>query len=187
MPKNVPAGGQGVRVMFEFIDYSSRRGAIVPLLPQVHSMIKELSEKDRLGGPPTPVALTTWKRKTGLSLLDVSRRFLFALRLDGARKEVLGMIFYRGEGSNLFIEDMHIAWKMRRNPAVLDGLIAKLQLDPRAQNAQFFGSERLKMVPDKEILAGVGFRDTFPDGWEPLGNSKEALGSLKQRYTRNKS
>lgn len=159
----------------------------MPLLPRVHGLIRELAEKDKSGGPDMPETLVTWRRIMGEQLLDIHRRFLFAMDIGSGRRDVLGFIFYRCDApERIYIEDMQIAWKERYNAAVLDGLVTKLQLDPRAKDAQFFGSEKLKLVPDKEILAGVGFRDTFPDGWEPLGDCKEAMGTLKVRYTRSK-
>ena len=49
--------------MPEFIDYSSRRGAIVPLLPKIHALLKENAEKDKLSGLEIPENLVTWRQK----------------------------------------------------------------------------------------------------------------------------
>jgi hypothetical protein len=173
----------------EFVDYSSRRGAIVPLFPGVHNLLKELATKDKAGAPPMPETLVIWRRKMNELLMDTERRFLFALEKKGDKRDVLGYIIYRCEARApkvIYIEDMQIARERRRDPAVVEGLINKFQLDLRTRDAQFFGGEKLKMVPDKEILAEVGFRDSFPDGWEPMGNCKEAMGSLRVRYIRAK-
>jgi hypothetical protein len=176
--------------MLEIIDYSSRRGAIVPLLPKVHALLKELSEKERLCGLEPPENWVTWRQKMNPLLLDVQRRYLFAIDVEKPdKREVLGYLFYRcspQEADRLYIDDMQIAWAHGINPAVAEGLINKLQNDPRAKAAMFFGSERLRKMADKEILAGVGFKEHFPDGWEPLGNVREAMGALKLRYGRVK-
>jgi hypothetical protein len=176
--------------MMEFIDYSSRRGAIVPLLPKIHALLKELAEKDKLCGLESPVNITLWKQKINPQLLDVSRRFLFAMEIGGEKREIAGFLFYRcdpREPGKLYIEEMQIAWSCKNKAAAVAGLIAKLETDPGAKTAVFFGSERLRLMADKELLAEVGFRETFPDGWEPLGNIKEAVGSLKLRYNRGKT
>ncbi|MCL2605020.1 MAG: hypothetical protein FWD90_11135 [Defluviitaleaceae bacterium] len=177
--------------MLEFIDYSTRRGAIVPLLPKIHALLKENAEKDKLCGLEPPENLVTWRQKINPMLLDISRRFVFAMEIKGPNnRDVLGFVFYRyppNEKGKLYINDMQIAYAQRGNAAVLTGLVAKLEADPNAKNAAFFGGERLKKPVDKEILAGVGFIETFPDGWEPLGNMKEALGALRLRYGRAKA
>jgi hypothetical protein len=176
--------------MLEFIDYSSRRGAIVPLLPKVHALLKENAERDKPSGLEPPANIVTWRQQMNPQLLDISRRFVFAMEKKGAGREVVGFVFYRYDTqkkNTLYIEDMQIAWEHRNDPAILTGLITKLENDPSAKNCELFGSERLKLMADKEILAGVGFRDHFPEGWEPLGKMKEAMGSLKLRYGRGKA
>jgi hypothetical protein len=178
--------------MVEFIDYSSRRGAIVPLLPKIHALLKENSGKDKSGSLAMPENLVIWRQKINPHLLDISWRFLFAMELKNpgqGQREVTGFIFYRypiNQPDTLYIEDMQIAWAKRNDPTVVLGLITKFESDPKTKNAVFFGSERLKMLADKEILAGVGFKETFPDGWEPLGTAKEAMDTLKKRYGRGK-
>ncbi|MCL2203899.1 MAG: hypothetical protein FWB88_08170 [Defluviitaleaceae bacterium] len=177
--------------MPEFIDYSSRRGAIVSLLPKVHALLKELSVKDKLCGLEPPETLVMWRQKINPLLLDINRRFLFAMEIAGPdKREILGYMFYRYDGSGperVYIEDMQVAWRHRRNAGVVAGLILKLEKDPRTKNAVFYGGERLRVTTDKELLANVGFKETFPDGWEPLGNLKEATGALRIRYTRSKT
>ncbi|MCL2498727.1 MAG: hypothetical protein FWE90_00145 [Defluviitaleaceae bacterium] len=177
--------------MPEFIDYSSRRGAIVPLLPKIHALLKENAGKERLCGLEPPENIVSWRQRFNPLLLDVSRRFIFAMEIQGSdKRDVLGFVFYRypaDKKGTVYIEDMQIAHAHRNTAAILTGLIAKLETDPNAKSAVFFGSERLKKPMDKELLAGVGFKETFPDGWEPLGNMKEALGALRVRYGRAKA
>lgn len=170
--------------MPEFIDYSSRRGAIVSLLPQVHKLLKERAET-------TPETFVMWRHKMGPCLLDISRRYLFAMEKKGIGKwEVLGFLFYRVDVKSpkkMYIEDMHIANKNKDKTALVQGLITKMETnDPRVKNAKFVGSMRLRKPVDKEILADVGFVDNFPDGWEPFGTWKDTMGALKARYDRVK-
>jgi hypothetical protein len=168
----------------EFIDYSARRGAIVSLLPQVHKLLKERVQTE-------PETFVMWRHKMSPCLLDINRRFLFAMQnLDVGKWEVLGFLFYRTEADfpqKMYIEDMHIGNKYKEKPALVQGLISKMERnDPRVKEAEFVGSMRLRKPIDKEILADVGFHDSFPDGWEPFGNWKDTMGALKARYDRSK-
>jgi hypothetical protein len=175
--------------MPEAIDYSARRGAIVPLLPKIHALMKESAALDRLGGLEPPENFVNWRQRVGAQLLDINRKWLFSMEIAGAEKrDVIGFLFYRYDAEKpdtLYVEDLLIAWAHHNDPAVLAGLLGKLENDPRAKSAAFFCGERIKAPADKELLASVGFKETFPDGWEPLGNLKEAISALKLRYTRS--
>jgi hypothetical protein len=48
--------------------------------------------------------------------------------------------------------------------------------------AEVFAGERIKVERDKEILASVGFKDTYIDGYQLLGNPRDAEAALKLRY-----
>ncbi|MCL2188881.1 MAG: hypothetical protein FWC16_08155 [Defluviitaleaceae bacterium] len=172
--------------MLEFIDYSSRRGAIVNLLPQVHGLLKELSANDKLCGLEAPEGIVGWRQKMNPLLLDITRRFVFAVDTAKNRK-LVGFLFYRhGEAGKLYIEDMQVAFG-ERGEMVSAGMLAKLEYDAKAREAAFFGSERLRKMQDKEILAGVGFVEHFANGYELLGDIKEASGALKLRYGKAKA
>ena len=171
--------------MPDVFDYSSRRGAIVPLLPLVHDVMKENAAKDKLRAMEPPVGIVTFRQNMGPMLLDINRRFLFAMEKKGEHRNVVGFLFYRyGEGNRVYIEDMELAWKYRGDGATVLALLAKLEFDQRVKEGDFFGSERLKKPSDKEILADVGFHESFPDGWEPLGPLKDAINALRLRYSR---
>ena len=93
--------------MLEFVDYSSRRGAMVPLLPKIHALLKELAEKDKLSGVEPPENIVSWRQKTSPILLDISRRFLFAMEIKGQEKQLAGFLFYRcdpKEPGKIYIE-----------------------------------------------------------------------------------
>ena len=173
--------------MPEFIDYSSRRGAIVPLLPSVHALLKELAKKDKHYLHDAPEDLVLWRHKMEPLLLDISRRFLFALEMAGTRRTLLGFLFYRYEGNDIYIEDKQLAWRSRSDMAVSHGLINKLERDPRAKDAVFYANDRLRKPVDKEILAAAGFKETIPGGWEKMGGINEVTAALKQRYNRGKA
>ena len=175
--------------MFEYIDYSGRRGRIVPLLVQVHGLLKELSKKDKLCGLEMPETYTGWRQKMSPMLLDINRRFIFAMEPDAkGGRTVVGYLFYRhGDKGRLYVDDMQVSWAKRGDAMVAAGMLAKLDYDAKAREALFFGSERLRKMQDKEILAGVGFVEKFPDGYEPLGEMKEAVAALKLRYGKAKA
>jgi len=166
--------------MLEFIDYSSRRGALVGLQQSIYNMQKDNALRDKLSGIQPPEHIVTWSQKMKVNLLDINRHFLVAM--DG--KVLAGILFYRYQGANLYIEDLSVPWAYRKNPKVIDGLLKKLEYDANARDATFFASERIKSEADKEILASVGFKETHEDGWENLGNMSVAVGKLKLRYNR---
>lgn len=167
--------------MLEFIDYSSRRGAVVTLLPKVHALLTENANRDKLAGIQAPEHLVTWSQKMKSGLLDIQRRFIVAV--DGG--VLAGLLFYRYQDTSLYIEDLHVAWVYRKNPLVVEGLLKKLEWDSNAKDATFFASERIKSEADKEILASVGFKQQHENGWENLGGMSAAVGALKLRYNRN--
>ena len=163
----------------EIHDYSSRRGALIPLLPKIYEMLKDNSERDKLSGLAPPENIITWKQKTGKAILDVNRRLLVAL--DGG--VLAGIFFYRHDGTDILIEDVHTAWAYRRNPGVIDGFLKKLEYDAGTKNATFYASDRVKIDADKEMLAAKGFKATYEDGREKLGTLAQAAAAIKIRYT----
>ena len=171
--------------MLEFIDYSTRRGAMVALLPKIHALLTELAVRDKIAGLTPPEHLVTWQHKARKELLEVHRRFLVAM--DG--NLLAGLFFYRydenkeNEG-NIYIEDVQIAWVFQKNSLVLEGLLKKLEYDADARNANFFASGRIRIETNKEILASVGFKEVKEGEWENLGNFKEMANALKTRYSR---
>ena len=166
--------------MLEFFDYSNRRGVLVGWLPKVHAMLKDNAHRDQLAGIQPPEHIVTWSQKMKAQLLDISRRFLVATK----GTMLAGILFYRYEDGNLYIEDLHINWAFRKNPQVVEGLLKKLEFDTNAKNAAFYASERIKSDADKEILASVGFKESHEGGWENLGSMSTAVGILKLRYNR---
>jgi len=171
--------------MLEFIDYSSRRGAMVALLPKIHALLTEIAVRDKIAGITPPEHLVTWQHKARKELLEVHRHFLVAM--DG--NMLAGLFFYRydkdsKEKNNVYIEDVQIAWIFQKNALVLEGLLKKLEYDADARNATFFASDRIRIETNKEILASVGFKEKKEGEWENLGNFKEMANALKVRYSR---
>lgn len=166
--------------MLEFTDFSNRRGALVGLQTSIYNMQKDTALQDKLSLAQPPEHIISWMQKTKASLLDINRRFLVAM--DG--KTLAGILFYRYQDSNLYLEDFHIAWGYRSVPQVAEGLLLKLQQDSKAKDATFFASSQIKTDADTEILASVGFKPTHENGWENLGNMSTAIGLLKLRYNR---
>jgi hypothetical protein len=120
-------------------DYSNRRGVLVPLLPKVHALLKEIAERDKISGLETPEHVITWQQKKRKELTEINRRFLIAM--DG---EILaGIFFYRYEGKKIFLEDVQTAWAYRNNPRVMEGFLKKLEYDAGTKDAIFFASKVL--------------------------------------------
>jgi hypothetical protein len=164
----------------EFHDYSNRRGVLVPLLPKVHAMYKENSVRDRLSAIEPPEHLITWQHKQREILVDINRRFLVAL--DG--NTLVGVLFYRHAGKDIYIEDLQIAWPYRNNPHIIDGFLKRLEYDPLTKEAVFYASERIKIEADEEVLVAKGLKKKHIDGWENLGSFSKASLALKLRYNR---
>jgi len=166
--------------MIEFFDYSGRRGALVTLLPKIHALLTENAQKDKLSGISQPEHIVTWQQKKKAVLLDINWRFLVCM--DGPI--LAGLFFYRYQGSNIYIEDLHVAWAYRNNKAIIEGLLKKLEYDANAKDSTFFAGERIKTESDKEILASVGFKQEHEGGWENVGSLSQAVNALKLRYNR---
>ncbi|MCL2577219.1 MAG: hypothetical protein FWE27_04115 [Defluviitaleaceae bacterium] len=166
--------------MLEINDYSSRRGVLVPMLPKIHEMLKINAERDKLSGLEPPEHIIMWQQKMRKSITDINRRLFVAL--DGGI--LAGIFFYRYDGENIFIEDVHTAWAYRNNPGVIDGFLKRLEYDAGTKNATFFVGERVKIDADKEMLAAKGFKETHTDGWEKLGTREQASAAIKLRYNR---
>ncbi|MCL1843868.1 MAG: hypothetical protein FWF79_08645 [Defluviitaleaceae bacterium] len=166
--------------MLEIIDYSSRRGAIVPFLTKMHAVIKENSLRDKLAGMKPPEHVITWSQKMRKVLLDINRRFYIAL--DG--QMLAGVFFYRVDGGKAFIEDVQVAWAYRNNAHVIDGFLRKLEYDVSLKDSTFYASERVKADADAEMLASKGFKKKYVDGWEELGTLSQASQAIKIRYSR---
>ncbi|MCL2225972.1 MAG: hypothetical protein FWB96_13475 [Defluviitaleaceae bacterium] len=164
----------------EIHDYSSRRGALVPLLPKIHAMLKENASRDKLSVTEPPEHIISWRQKMRRTIVDINRRLLVAL--DGG--SLAGIFFYRYDGANIYIEDVQTAWTYRKNPAVIEGFLKRLEYDAGTKTATFFVGERVKIEADKEMLAAKGFKEAHEGGWEKLGTLSQAAAAIKLRYGR---
>jgi len=160
--------------MLEFFDYTTRRGALLPFIPKIYEMFKENAQKDSAAGYQMPEHIITWKQKINSQLVDINRRFLIAADGDN----LAGLLFYRYEKTDIYIEDLQLSWIFRNNAQVLEGLLKKVEYDPLSKEAIFFASNRLKVDVDAELLK------TKRDEWENLGSYREAANLLKIRYNR---
>ena len=158
--------------MITISDYSNRRGALVPLLKPIYSILSQnVGEIENI---------IFWQQKMRKNLVDISWRFLVAKQ----EADLVGFFFYRYSGTNIYIEELQLAKAYRNNQQALDGLLKKLEQDHNAKTATFFSNDRMKLEHNKEILASVGFKDTFEDGWENLGGFESAVNAIKVRYSR---
>ncbi len=167
--------------MFEVIDFSSRRGALVPLLPKIHALLTVNAVKDKVAGIAPPENIILWKHRAHREILEIHRRFV--LVMDG--NSVTGLLFYHFKEDSVYLDQFQIAWEYRHNPAVLDIMTDKFAANREVKACgSVYAGENVKAPADKELLASVGFKETFPDGWEPLGTVAEAVGALRTRYAR---
>lgn len=158
--------------LIEVFDHSNRRGALVPMLKNIHALIGEnVSPMENM---------ILWSHKMRKILLDINWRFLTAM----SGNDIAGLLFYRYEGNNVYIEEMHVSLAHSKNPQVIEALLKKLEFDPGVKDATFYANDRMKLEANKEILAGVGFRDELEGGWECLGDFSATINTIKLRYTR---
>jgi hypothetical protein len=171
-----------VSIMLEIMDFSSRRGGLVPLLPKIHAMLTENAAKDVLAGYRQPENIILWKQKAYKELVETHRRFLLVTDVQS----VAGLLFYHFNDSAAYIDELQTAWQYRGNTAVFNLLADKFAANKDVKACtQIFAGENIKSPADKELLASVGFKETFPGGWEPLGSLPEAVNALRLRYQRS--
>ncbi len=165
--------------MPEVIDYSNRRGALVPLMPKIHALLTENAEKDTLAAFAKPENIIFWKQKMGKAFLEIKNRYILTVNAG----DIAGLMFYRLEDGAAYISQLQAAWQYRRNPTIIEAMIDKFITNNEVKTCrEVFAGENIKAPHDKELLAAVGFKDTFPDGWEPLGSVSDAAGALRTRY-----
>ncbi len=167
--------------MLEITDYSNRRGGLVPLLPKIHALFAENAAKDALARFAPPQNIILWKQRYHKLVVEINRRFV--LVADGSA--IAGLMFYHFRDKAVYLDELQVAWQYRHNQAVFNLLMDRFvnSNEVKAVTAVFAG-ENIKSPADKELLASVGFTETFPDGWEPLGNVTDAAGALRTRYIR---
>jgi hypothetical protein len=168
--------------MLEITDYSGRRGGLVAFLPKIHALFAENAARDALAGFKQPENIILWKQKYSKELIEIHRRFLLVTDLQS----IAGLMFYHFKGGAVYIDELQTAWQNRNNPAVFNMMIDKFSTSNEVKScAEIFAGTNIKSSADKELLASVGFKETFPGGWEPLGSLTEAVGALRQRYQRS--
>ena len=157
--------------MLNIVDLSRRRGAIVHLFPQVYRLIKN----DGIELPN----IILWKKDMNKKVVDVNRRWVFALE---GTKIVKGMLFYHleADGHSIYIDTLIAAG------GIFDGLIKKFEQDDAVKAGEaFYVSRDIKREADEEILKNVGLHDdsVFDDeGYQLLGGLNEAVRALRVRY-----
>jgi hypothetical protein len=171
--------------MITFHDYSNRRAVLVPLLAKVHELLKEIAVKDKLSGLETPEHVISWQHKKRRELTDINRRFLVAMDGDN----LAGIFFYKYDGTDIYLEDVQIAWKYKNNPHAIEGFLKKLEFDAGAKGAIFYSGKRIRNEAEKEILAlksavppNNGTKSSFP-AYEKLGDFSQMSDAMKIRYT----
>jgi len=156
----------------EVFDHSGRRGALVPMLKNIHALIAQ--------NVPQTENFILWSHKMRKHLVDINRRFLTV----SADTTLAALLFYRYEDTTIYIEEMHVSPLHIKNPQVVEYLLKKLELDPGTKDAIFYANDRMKLAANKEILAAAGFKDEHAGGWECLGDFSATCNELKLRYTR---
>jgi hypothetical protein len=167
--------------MLELTDYSNKRGGLVTLLPKIHALFTENAAKDTLARFAPPENIILWKQRYNKMVVEISRRFLIVT--DGTA--IAGLMFYHFKDGSVYLDELQIAWHYRHNQAVFNMLTERFSNSNEVKAVTaFYAGANIKSPADKELLASVGFMETFPDGWEPLGNLAEAVGALQTRYIR---
>jgi hypothetical protein len=166
--------------MLEVIDYSNRRGVVSQLLDKVYALLNENAQKHKLSNLPPPGNKILWKQNYKKLLVDVSRRWVFAM--DG--KNIAGFIFYRyGEDKRIFIEEFIISWQYMGNNNVFTMLMDKFMRDNLVKScSEVMAGQHIRIEHDKELLASVGFKEEYADGYQSLGGPAKASGALAIRY-----
>ena len=169
--------------MLEVYDYSNRRGVIALMLTKIYAVMAENAEKDRQASLPPPGNRVLWTQRYKKIVVEINRRWLFVM--DG--NSIAGFLFYRLEenGSRIYLDEFMLAWPYRHNAPVFTMLLDKFMNDRAVRDAsEVFAGERIRIEHDKEMLAAVGFKDEYADGYESLGAPDKAADALKLRYGR---
>ena len=164
--------------MLKITDFSTHRGGVVALLPKIYAMLKENALGDKSGVLRNPGHIITWQQEIKKQLTDINRRFIIATE----QGEICGILFYRHENENAYIEEMQFSKNNKNQVAAFDGMFKKLELDKKSANAVFYVSDRIKLERNKEILAAVGFKENIKNGYDRLGSLGEATAVLKIRF-----
>ena len=171
--------------MLEALDYSNRRGIIVPMLEGIYKMISEQASGDKRANLPPLPNRVIWKQRMRRELVDIKTRWIFAL--DGAA--IAGFLFFRaaeesGGGLSAYIEELAIAAEYRGEGLALGALIDKFMNENYIRGGpRVFAGERIRRGDGEELLASVGLGGEYPGGYEPLGTPNEAAEALRDRYS----
>jgi len=152
--------------MLAAYDYSSRRGAIVPLLPRVHAILTHHSA-DKSTFITAPGNITIWRQQMNKLVIDVNRRWIIALD----DKILVGFLFYRHDGNNIIIDYLQLA--QGYDIKVVELMLKKLEFDPAAREARY--------VKGEFVLPEI-HKSPVPN--EDLGTMAEAMTVIRQRYSR---
>ncbi|MDR1664177.1 MAG: hypothetical protein LBR83_04550 [Clostridiales bacterium] len=167
--------------MLEAIDYSSRRGVIVPMMDMIYDLIAENIEKDKQAGFPPLENKIIWKQRFRVALMEIERRWVFVM--EG--KLTTALLFYRFSGGDkLFIDELMVAWPYRNNKMIFPMLLDKFRFDDAVKKySAIYAGERVRVEENAEILAAAGFKGEYENGYQLLGSLPEAVDALKMRYT----
>ena len=157
--------------MVNIVDLSRRRGAIVHLLPQVY----ELMKKNYAELPH----IIFWKKEMDKKIIDINRRWVFALE---GTKIVKGLLFYNisRDRKTVYVDSLIAAG------IVFNELLIKFEYDDAVKSAEaFYISRDIKNEANTEMLKNVGLQDesVFNDeGYQLIGGLTDVLQVLKIRY-----
>ena len=163
--------------MLKVTDFSSHRGGVLSLLPKIHSMFKENAAADKSGTLKNPGHIVTWQQRIKKQLTDINWRFIIA----AFDKKLAGVMFYRFEEENAYIEEFQFDKDFIGDELVFDQILKKIEMDKKAHTAVFYVSKHIKLEKNKEILASVGIKDEQGE-YEKLGTLNETRGNLKIRF-----
>ena len=118
--------------MFEVFDYSSRRGAIVPLLADIYKIICETKIKN-------PENIIFFKQRMSKLLIDINYRWIIL----NEKKSLAGFLFYRYENETIHITDLHISKTVNSPKEAITLILKKMEYDQGTKTASFYENEFL--------------------------------------------
>lgn len=162
----------------EIVDLSRRRGAIVHMLSQVYDLMRH-------EGIELP-NMIIWKQEMGRAVIDINRRYVFALE---GTKNVHGILFYRvsTDGRSVFLDSLIADGRRSALSAqIIDALLKKFEQDNEVKSCEsiYIGRDIKREAAD-EILETVGLQDDTifnTEGYQLLGGPGDAFKAIRIRY-----
>ena len=151
------------------IDYSGRRGAIVPLLPKIYELYKARGL--------TQDHYVHWSQAVRKELVDIRTKWVIAQQ----GTDLKGLLQYRVDADTLYVEVLLLQPGVDVMP-----VLKKFERDGVVRSCgTFYFSRNLKKTTNNEILDSVGLLsepEYHENGYRRIGDLNSALTELQLRY-----